>query len=133
MTASVGLSTIYIHATMKASGLSMPLLLFHRYCRFVPFSAGSPRFPVRSSPVPHIEDVLAATLSAVPRQLFIAGQWRGAAGGATLDVEDPATGKTLGQVADASPADGMAALDAAVAAQDDWAATAPRARSEILR
>jgi succinate-semialdehyde dehydrogenase/glutarate-semialdehyde dehydrogenase len=83
--------------------------------------------------VPHTEDVLAATLSALPRQLFIGGQWRDAEGGATFDVEDPATGKTLGQVADASPADGMAALDAAVAAQDAWAATAPRARSEILR
>jgi succinate-semialdehyde dehydrogenase/glutarate-semialdehyde dehydrogenase len=83
--------------------------------------------------VPHIEDVLAATLSAMPRQLFIAGRWRDAEGGATFDVEDPATGKTLAQVADASPADGMAALDAAVAAQDDWAATAPRTRGEILR
>ncbi|HEY0689588.1 MAG TPA: NAD-dependent succinate-semialdehyde dehydrogenase, partial [Kribbella sp.] len=31
-----------------------------------------------------------------------------------------------------SPADGMAALDAAVAAQADWAATAPRERGEIL-
>jgi succinate-semialdehyde dehydrogenase/glutarate-semialdehyde dehydrogenase len=79
--------------------------------------------------VPHIEDVLAAT----PRQLFIAGRWRDAEGGATFDVEDPATGKTLGQVADASPADGMAALDAAAATQEAWAATAPRTRSEILR
>jgi succinate-semialdehyde dehydrogenase/glutarate-semialdehyde dehydrogenase len=79
--------------------------------------------------VPHIEDVLAAT----PRQLFIAGQWCDAEHGATFDVEDPATGKTLGQVADASPADGMAALDAAAAAQDAWAATAPRTRGDILR
>uniref|UniRef100_UPI003A945A62 aldehyde dehydrogenase family protein n=1 Tax=Microbacterium sp. TaxID=51671 RepID=UPI003A945A62 len=31
------------------------------------------------------------------------------------------------------PADGMRALDAAVAAQDAWAATAPRTRSDILR
>ena len=54
-------------------------------------------------------------------------------GGATFEVEDPATGKTLCQVADATPADGMAALDAAVAAQADWAATPPRERGEILR
>jgi succinate-semialdehyde dehydrogenase/glutarate-semialdehyde dehydrogenase len=81
----------------------------------------------------HIEDVLVATLNALPRQLFVGGQWRPAEGGATFDVEDPATGKTLGQVADASPADGLAALAAATEAQDDWAATAPRARSEILR
>ena len=42
--------------------------------------------------------------------------WR-PSGGRTLAVEDPATGKALCEVADASPADGMAALDAAVAAQ----------------
>ena len=36
-------------------------------------------------------------------------------------------------VADASPEDAMAALDAAVAAQPGWAATAPRDRGEILR
>lgn len=68
-----------------------------------------------------------------PTELFIAGKWRPAEGGKTLAVEDPATGTTLCDVADASPADGMAALDAAVAAQADWAATAPRERGEILR
>ncbi|HEY1973468.1 MAG TPA: aldehyde dehydrogenase family protein, partial [Pseudonocardia sp.] len=67
------------------------------------------------------------------QQLFIAGRWRDAEHGATFDVEDPATGKSLGQVADASPTDAIAALDAAAAAQEDWAATPPRARSEILR
>lgn len=66
-------------------------------------------------------------------QLFIAGQWRDAEGGATLDVENPATGEILATVADASVADGAAALDAAVAAQADWARTAPRDRGEILR
>ncbi|WP_286930632.1 MULTISPECIES: NAD-dependent succinate-semialdehyde dehydrogenase [Aeromicrobium] len=66
-------------------------------------------------------------------QLFIAGQWRDAEGGATFDVENPATGETLATVADASVADGRAALDAAVAAQADWARTAPRDRGEILR
>jgi succinate-semialdehyde dehydrogenase/glutarate-semialdehyde dehydrogenase len=66
-------------------------------------------------------------------QLFIGGEWRDADGGRTLDVTDPSTGATLVQVADASVADGAAALDAAVAAQADWAATAPRDRGEILR
>ncbi|MFO6452321.1 MULTISPECIES: NAD-dependent succinate-semialdehyde dehydrogenase [unclassified Aeromicrobium] len=66
-------------------------------------------------------------------QLFIAGQWRDAEGGATFEVENPATGETLATVADASAADGRAALDAAVAAQADWARTAPRDRGEILR
>jgi succinate-semialdehyde dehydrogenase / glutarate-semialdehyde dehydrogenase len=51
---------------------------------------------------------------------------------ATFDVVDPATGATLCSVADASPADGMRALDAAVAAQPGFAATSPRERSDML-
>ena len=51
----------------------------------------------------------------------------------TTEVEDPATGETLTTVASATAEDGKAALDAAVAAQHDWAATAPRERAEILR
>ncbi|HET6294583.1 MAG TPA: NAD-dependent succinate-semialdehyde dehydrogenase [Kribbella sp.] len=72
-------------------------------------------------------------LKACPTELFIAGKWRPAEGGKALAVEDPATGTTLCDVADASPADGVAALDAAVAAQAEWAATPPRDRGEILR
>ena len=59
--------------------------------------------------------------------------WRDGSDGETIDVEDPATGKTLTSVASASVEDGAAALDAAVAAQADWAATAPRERAELLR
>ena len=44
-----------------------------------------------------------AALEAVPTQLFIGGEWRDATGGATLGVEDPATGETLVEVADATP------------------------------
>ena len=73
-----------------------------------------------------------SVLSAVPKQLYIGGQWRDATGGATFDVEDPATGKVLCSVADATPDDARAALDAAVAAQAGWAATPPNERSEIL-
>ena len=69
----------------------------------------------------------------VSKQLFIGGQWRDAEGGKTLEVEDPSTGRVLTKVADASVADGKAALDAAVAAQESWAATPPRDRGEILR
>ena len=74
-----------------------------------------------------------ALLESVPTGLLIDGRWRPAEGGATLEVHDPATGRVLGRVADGSPADGMAALDAAVAAQADWAKVAPRDRSELLR
>lgn len=74
-----------------------------------------------------------SVIDSVPTQLLVGGQWRDAASGATFDVDNPATGATLAAVADASVQDARAALDAAVAAQADWAATAPRERGEILR
>jgi succinate-semialdehyde dehydrogenase / glutarate-semialdehyde dehydrogenase len=75
----------------------------------------------------------ARVVQAVHKQLLIGGGWRDAEGGQTLPVEDPSTGETLAEVADASPADGMEALQAATAAQEGWAATPPRDRGEILR
>ncbi|MEU3735300.1 NAD-dependent succinate-semialdehyde dehydrogenase [Streptomyces sp. NPDC033538] len=68
-----------------------------------------------------------------PTQLFIGGAWADAADGATMPVDDPATGEILRHVADAGPKDARLAQDAAVQAQEEWARTAPRARSEILR
>jgi succinate-semialdehyde dehydrogenase/glutarate-semialdehyde dehydrogenase len=82
---------------------------------------------------PTVDAREAAVVDAVRKDLYIDGSWRNAAGGATFVVEDPATGRELCRVADASPADGVAALDAAVAAQPSWGATAPRERAEILR
>ncbi|MDN4161034.1 NAD-dependent succinate-semialdehyde dehydrogenase [Nocardioides abyssi] len=67
------------------------------------------------------------------RDLFVGGRWRPAEAGARFEVLDPADGSVLTDVADASVADATAALDAAVAAQADWARTAPRERGEILR
>jgi succinate-semialdehyde dehydrogenase/glutarate-semialdehyde dehydrogenase len=72
-------------------------------------------------------------LAAVPKQLFIGGEWIAAQGSRTLDVVDPSTNGLLATIADASPKDGIRALDAAVAAAASWAATAPRVRGEILR
>lgn len=74
----------------------------------------------------------ARVVDAVEKRLFIDGKWVNAAAGRTFDVVDPATGKTLCAVADASPADGRAALDAAVAAQPAFAASSPRERADIL-
>nr|WP_275445047.1 NAD-dependent succinate-semialdehyde dehydrogenase [Microbacterium aurum] len=71
-------------------------------------------------------------LAAVPRGLYIGGVWQDGGAG-TFPVIDPATGNTLVEIADATPEDGIRALDAAVAAQDAWAATPPRTRSDILR
>jgi succinate-semialdehyde dehydrogenase/glutarate-semialdehyde dehydrogenase len=75
----------------------------------------------------------ATLLAGVPTGLLIGGEWREATGGKRFDVLDPATGSVLASVADATAEDGIAALDAAAAAQEAWAATAPRQRSEILR
>jgi succinate-semialdehyde dehydrogenase / glutarate-semialdehyde dehydrogenase len=72
-------------------------------------------------------------LTNVNTQLYIGGEWREASGGATLGVEDPSTGETVAEVADATPEDAAAALDAACAAQAEWAAHPPRERGEILR
>ena len=72
-------------------------------------------------------------LDSVPTGLLINGEWREATGGKSLDVHDPATGKVLLSIADANKDDAMAAMDAADAAQKEWARTAPRERAEILR
>jgi succinate-semialdehyde dehydrogenase/glutarate-semialdehyde dehydrogenase len=72
-------------------------------------------------------------LDGVPTRLYIGGRWRDATGGATFAVEDPSTEQDLVQVADGTPEDAVAALDAAVASQADWQGTAPRERGEILR
>ncbi|GAA4066008.1 NAD-dependent succinate-semialdehyde dehydrogenase [Agromyces indicus] len=74
-----------------------------------------------------------ALLDRVADGLFIGGEWVEAEGGKTFEVRDPSTGEVIKSIADASAADGIRALDAAVAAQDAWAATAPRERGEILR
>lgn len=72
-------------------------------------------------------------LAKVPADLFIGGEWVESTSGRSIDVHDPATGKVVKTIADASAEDGIRALDAAVAVQDEWAATPPRVRGEILR
>ena len=72
-------------------------------------------------------------LDLVPTKLYLNGQWVDAEGGKTLDVFDPATGKKLLAIADASYADGQKAIEAAHNAQESWAKTAPRVRAEVLR
>ncbi|SDO41332.1 succinate-semialdehyde dehydrogenase / glutarate-semialdehyde dehydrogenase [Nakamurella panacisegetis] len=74
---------------------------------------------------------ISEVVEAVPTGLFIGGAWLDGDGG--VPVEDPSNGSILAEVADATPAQGLLALDAAVAAQKDWAATDPRQRGEILR
>ena len=70
-------------------------------------------------------------IASVPRGQFIGGQW--VVSEATFAVENPATGKPLTEVCDATPEDAAAALDAACSAADSWASTEPRERAEVLR
>jgi succinate-semialdehyde dehydrogenase/glutarate-semialdehyde dehydrogenase len=74
----------------------------------------------------------AKVVDAVEKRLFIGGEWMDATGGGTFEVVDPSTGEKLCAVADATPADGRAALEAAVAAQAAFAATSPRERADLL-
>src|SRR5215204_562737 len=69
----------------------------------------------------------------VPKQLWIGGEWRDASGGDKLPVEDPSTGETLTEVADGTAEDAKAALTAAHEAREEWAASAPNDRSQILQ
>ncbi len=73
-----------------------------------------------------------AILDAVPKQLLIGGRWVDGSAG-TLPVEDPATGETLCEVADASLDDAKAALAAADEAFQSFRWVAPRERGDILR
>ena len=68
----------------------------------------------------------------VEKRLYIGGEWRDATGGATLEVVDPATEEPLCEVADGTPEDAKAALDAAVDMQKEWGASAPNDRAGIL-
>ncbi|MGV8845066.1 NAD-dependent succinate-semialdehyde dehydrogenase [Tessaracoccus sp.] len=68
----------------------------------------------------------------LPTRLLINGVWMDGER-ASFAVLDPATNQTLTAVANASPDQGSRALTAAVDAQQGWAATSPRERSEVLR
>ena len=73
-----------------------------------------------------------SVIDGVEKRLLIGGEWRDASGGETFAIEDPSTGETLCEIADATPDDAKAAMDAAANAQAEWAASAPNDRSEIL-
>jgi succinate-semialdehyde dehydrogenase / glutarate-semialdehyde dehydrogenase len=72
-------------------------------------------------------------VGAVKPQLYIGGEWRDGAEGGTIAVEDPATGETLAEVADATIEDAKAALGAAHETFAEWRDHPPRERGDILR
>ena len=65
-------------------------------------------------------------------QLLIGGQWRESSDGTRIDVLDPSTAGSLASVASGSEDDAKAAVDAAARSQEEWAATSPRQRADIL-
>ena len=75
---------------------------------------------------------MTALPAGTPTQLFIGGTWRDGSQG-TFEVLDPSTGDVVTSVARAGLDDLDAAIDAAAAAQPDWAARPPRERGEVLR
>ncbi len=66
-------------------------------------------------------------------RLWIAGEWRDARQRDAIAVSNPADGSTLTTVANATPEEAMAAVDAAAAAARTVASTPPRQRGEWLR
>jgi succinate-semialdehyde dehydrogenase / glutarate-semialdehyde dehydrogenase len=66
----------------------------------------------------------------VPTGLFVNGRWLDTE--AKFPVVDPATGRTIAEVSDATEGDALRALDAAVTAQRGWADMAPRARADLM-
>lgn len=64
--------------------------------------------------------------------LFVGGGWTPAENDAAFDVLDPATTQAVHAVADASPGDGVAAVDVAARAFDSYRNTSPAVRAEIL-
>lgn len=62
--------------------------------------------------------------------LFIGGRWVTA--DQSFDVVNPSTEVTIAAMSDATAEDGRDAMNAAVSAQDGWAAVAPRARADLF-
>ncbi len=65
--------------------------------------------------------------------MYVNGEWRSATTDASFDVTNPATGDVIGSVPNGGADDAVAAVEAAAAAQSQWAATTAYERADILR
>jgi betaine-aldehyde dehydrogenase len=63
---------------------------------------------------------------------FIGGQWVPSQSGSTIEILDPSTGRTLGEVPSSTADEVAAAVEVAAAAQPSWAAKTPSQRSKAL-
>jgi acyl-CoA reductase-like NAD-dependent aldehyde dehydrogenase len=68
----------------------------------------------------------------VATRMFVDGDWCDAAGGATVEATSPATGESLGPVAEGGRVDAQRAIAAANAAFPSWAARTGFERAELL-
>ncbi|MEO7350189.1 MAG: aldehyde dehydrogenase family protein, partial [Terrimesophilobacter sp.] len=66
----------------------------------------------------------------VPLGLYIDGTWE--APPSRFDVVNPSTGRVIASVSDGTAADGVRALDAAVAAQESWRRMSARMRADLF-
>ncbi len=65
--------------------------------------------------------------------LYLGGEWRQGSDHEVLAVLDPSNEEVIAEVAAASEADAIEAVDCAAQAGQEWAKRAPRERAEILR
>jgi succinate-semialdehyde dehydrogenase / glutarate-semialdehyde dehydrogenase len=65
--------------------------------------------------------------------LYIDGEWRSASTGKKFAVTNPATGEVVGEVADGTAADALAAIGAADVAFREWSGRTAYERAEVLR
>jgi succinate-semialdehyde dehydrogenase/glutarate-semialdehyde dehydrogenase len=71
--------------------------------------------------------------SLLKHQAYINGQWVDADSGATVAVDNPATGETIVEVAKVGAAETRRAIEAADAAMVEWKAKPAKARAQLLR
>ena len=74
----------------------------------------------------------AARISSLSTRMFIDGEWCDAASGATVEATSPATGESLGPVAEGDREDARRAIAAANAAFPSWAARTGFERAALL-
>src|SRR3954452_10408229 len=74
-----------------------------------------------------------SVVDAVPKKLYIGGEWRDGAASGSIEVEDPSTEEVIAEIADADASDASDALASCAEHQAEWQHTPPRDRGEILR
>src|SRR3954469_23027465 len=74
-----------------------------------------------------------SVVDAVPKKLYIGGEWRDGSASGSIEVEDPSTEEVIAEIADADASDASDALASCAEHQAEWQHTPPRDRGEILR